>query len=245
MIFNFFATYDAIDFGSLMAAILNADAFGEAFIRFYGIPTVGKIKFKYHERKNLSNKNSKIKLDKNEKIIDVSDKSEKEVANIVNYLRSKYAHAIIIEKGNEITKRFAENTDIILDPINGPYSWDIIEEFHRDYIPLVRLIISDLDTSLKKKLELSTLKELNYCTSENEALNTIITQDKSLMYLENLVNEYQKVTLSRYTKGNGNILMFVPYNENPDLIKITNMLKTLAKNMDVYIVEDMQDIKND
>ena len=104
MIFNFLATSDATDFGSLMAAIaiLNADAFGEAFIRFYGIPTVGKIKFKYHERKNLSNKISKIKLDKNEKIIDVSDKSEKEVANIVNYLRSKYAHAIIIEKGNEI-----------------------------------------------------------------------------------------------------------------------------------------------
>ena len=211
---------------------------GEAFVRFYGIPTVGKIKFKYHERKNLSNKNSKIKLDKDEKIIDVSEKTEKETSNIINYLRSKYAHAIIIEKGNEITKRFAENTDIILDPINGPYSWDIIEEFRRDYIPLVRLIISDLDTSLKKKLELSILKELNYYTSENEALNTIITQYKSLMYLENLVNEYQKVTLSRYTKGNGNILMFVPYNENPDLIKITNMFKTLAKNMDVYIIED-------
>lgn len=214
---------------------------GEAFIRFYGIPTVGKIKFKYHERKNSSSKVSKIKLDKNEKIIDVSEKSEKEVANIVNYLRSKYAHAIIIEKGNEITKRFAENTDIVLDPINGPYSWDIIKKFRRDYIPLVRLIISDLDASLKKKLELSILKELNYCTSENEALNTIITQDKSLMYLENLVNDYQKVTLSRYTKGNGNILLFIPCNENPDLIKITNMLKTLAKDTDIFVIENMKD----
>ena len=64
-------------------------------------------------------------------------------------------------------------------------------------------------------------------------------------YLKPLINNHQKVTLSRYTKGNGNILMFMPCNENPDLIKITNMLKTLAKNMNVYIVEDMQDIKND
>ena len=110
---------------------------------------------------------------------------------------------------------------------------------------MVRLIISDLETSLKKKLELSILKELNCCISENEALNTIITQDKSLMYLKNLANDYQKVTLSRYLRGSGSILLFMPCNENSDLIKIANMFKTLAKDTDIFVIENMKDIKND
>lgn len=218
---------------------------GEAFVRFYGIPTVGKIKFKYHERKSLTAKTSRIPLNLENKVIDISRKNEKETSNIIAYiiayLRSKYAHAIVIEKGNKITKRFAENTDIIIDPINGPYSWDIIEEFRGDYIPLVRLIISDLDTSLKKKLELSILKELNFSSNyfnKSKALEAIATKDESLMYLKSLINNYQKVTLSRYLKGSGNILLFMPCNENPDLIKIANMIKTLTKDTDIFVIVD-------
>ena len=229
---------------------------GESFIRFYGIPTVGKIKFKYHERKNLSNKISKIKLDKDEKIIDVSEKTEKETSNIINYLRSKYAHAIIIEKGNEITKRFAENTDIILDPINGPYSWDIIEEFENDIMLFVDFIFGNIefDDLEKRELESYFFSQINKETSKDnkkiDLLKDIIFNIQGLGdnlkqkfikqfgYLKPLINNHQKVTLSRYTKGNGNILLFMPCNENSDLIKIANMFKTLAKNMDVYVIED-------
>ena len=219
---------------------------GEAFVRFYGIPTVGKIKFKYHERKSLTAKTSKIPLNLDNKVIDISKKTIKEAGDIIAYLRSKYAHAIIIEKGNEITKRFAENTDMILDPINGPYSWDIIEEFRGDYIPFVRLIISDLDTSLKKKLELSILKELNFSSNyfnKSKALEAIATKDESLMYLKSLINNYQKISLNRYVRGHGNILLFMPCNENPGLIKIANMIKTFAKDTDIFVIEDLNDIK--
>lgn len=215
---------------------------GEAFVRFYGIPTVGKIKFKYHERKSLTAKTSKIPLNLDNKVIDISKKTIKEAGDIIAYLRSKYAHAIIIEKGNEITKRFAENTDMILDPINGPYSWDIIEEFRGDYIPFVRLIISDLDTSLKKKLELSILKELNFSSNyfnKSKALEAIATKDESLMYLKSLINNYQKISLNRYVRGHGNILLFMPCNENPGLIKIANMIKTFAKDTDIFVIEDL------
>ena len=219
---------------------------GEAFVRFYGIPTFGKIKFKYHERKSLTAKTSKIPLNLDNKVIDISKKTIKEAGDIIAYLRSKYAHAIIIEKGNEITKRFAENTDMILDPINGPYSWDIIEEFRGDYIPFVRLIISDLDTSLKKKLELSILKELNFSSNyfnKSKALEAIATKDESLMYLKSLINNYQKISLNRYVRGHGNILLFMPCNENPGLIKIANMIKTFAKDTDIFVIEDLNDIK--
>ena len=65
------------------------------------------------------------------------------------------------------------------------------------------------------------------------------------MYLKNLANDYQRMTLSRYLKSSGNILLFMPCNDNPDLIKIANMFKTLAKNMDVYVIENLNDIKND
>ncbi len=221
---------------------------GEAFIRFYGISTVGKAKFKYHERKNLASKISKIELDNKSKIIDVSEKTEKETANIINYLRSKYTHAIIIEKGNEITKRFAENTDIVLDPINGPYSWDIIEEFKGHKMQLIESILLQCDFNKleKSEWEIQLLKEIENLKKKSpiatdEIINTITTKDKSLVYLKNLVNDYQKVTLSRYIKGNGNILLFVPCNENPDLIKIANILKILAKNMDVYVIENLND----
>ena len=183
---------------------------GEAFIRFYGIPTVGKIKFKYHERKKLSNKNSKIKLDKNEKIIDVSEKTEKETSNIINYLRSKYAHAIIIEKGNEITKRFAENTDIVLDPINGPYSWDIIKKFENDIMLFVDFIFGNIefDDLEKRELESYFFSQINKETSKDnkkiDLLRDIIfnlqgLEDKlkekfisQFGYLKLLINNHQK-----------------------------------------------------
>ena len=64
---------------------------------------------------------------------------------------------------------------------------------------------------------------------------------KQFGYLKLLINNHQKVTLSRYIKGNGNILLFVPCNENPDLIKIANMFKTLAKDSDTFVIENMKD----
>ncbi len=124
---------------------------GEAFVRFYGIPTVGKIKFKYHEVKSLTARTSKIPLSLDNKEIDVSEKSIKEVSNIIAYLRSKYAHVVIIEKGNEITQEFAENTDIVLNPINGPYSWDIIDEFNGDNVSLLKLLLKQTSLDNEKK----------------------------------------------------------------------------------------------
>lgn len=185
----------------------------------------------------------KIALD--ERIIDVSEKTTKEIGAIIETLRSKYAHAIIIEKGNEITQQFARNTDIILDPINGPYSWDIIDEFREDYIPLTRLLIKDLDNSFKKDLEQNLLKDFNFSSisylNNNEILSRITSKYESLSYLNVLINNHQKTSIARYIQGHGNILMFVPCLKNPDLIRISQMIKVLAEDNGIYVIENMGD----
>ena len=217
-------------------------ATGEAFIRFYGIPTVGKIMFKYHERKSITIKSTKKNFSINNKFIDVSEKDVKEVAAIIGYLRSKYAHAIIFEKGNEIKQKFAQNMDIVLDPLNGPYSWDIIDEFKEHKMHLIDPILHGCDFDKTEKSKIG-VRMLNFAgdlkKSSTEELNDIVSKTPKLNYLTPLLNDYQKVSLCRYIQGNGNILMFVPCSDNPDLIKILNIIAKLAAEKDVYIIKDM------
>lgn len=200
----------------------------------------------------------KIALD--ERIIDVSEKTTKEIGAIIETLRSKYAHAIIIEKGNEITQQFARNTDIILDPINGPYSWDIIDEFREDIMFFIDFILdkSNFSNSGKRELESYFFSKIN----ENEAqgkqktnslenvicnlrdLNSELREDciRQFGYLKLLINNHQKTSIARYTQGPGNILMFVPCLRNPALIRIANMIKVLAEDNDIYVIENMENV---
>lgn len=48
---------------------------GSAFVRFYGIPIVGKIQFKLH--RTTPSYKINFALDENSKVINISEKSEK------------------------------------------------------------------------------------------------------------------------------------------------------------------------
>ncbi len=73
---------------------------------------------------------------------------------------------------------------------------------------------------------------------DNRLRETFIDQ---FGYLKPLINNYQKTSLTRYIRGHGNILMFIPCFEDSDLIKLSDMFKSLAIEKDLYIIENMKD----
>ena len=124
---------------------------GSAFVRFYGIPIVGEIQFKLH-RTTLSSKANFV-FDESSKIINISEKSEKEINQILEFLRYKRKHAIVFDKDGTLTTKFAKNIDIILNPIDGNYSWDILNEFENDPLPFLNTILASSEEKQNLKLQ--------------------------------------------------------------------------------------------
>lgn len=212
---------------------------GSAFVRFYGIPIVEKIQFKLHRTTPSSKAN--FTLDENSKTINISEKSEKEISQILEFLRYKRKHTIVFDKDGNLTTKFAKNIDIILNPIDGNYSWNIIEEFKEDKIALVELLISqnELDGTEKEYL----FEHLYSKNSKNtKSIFQIIRENTNLRdkldYLFLLENNLRKITISQYVSSTPTFVVFVNSTQNENHYKIAQMISTVCSQNDIFMVLD-------
>ena len=94
-----------------------------------------------------------------------------------------------------------------------------------------RLLQGDLGVKLKE-IFFSKTKDEELEIQQNEILGTIASKNKALNYMQNFVNVHQKVTLSRYQRCSGDILIFVPNSKNLGLIK------DFATQLGVFVIEN-------
>ena len=211
---------------------------GSAFIRFYGIPIVGKIQFELHRTNNSYT--SKISLPENSKIIDISEKSEKEIKQILEFLRARRKHAIILDKEGTITNKFAKNIDIIINPINGNYSWDILGDFGNEPIPFMNTILANNKQAQQDfNLQEQIIQQFTKLDNAKEILNSIISLNEAFSWLSICVNSNQKVKITDYLNSTGESLMFISCNDNADLTKMANVMSDYitSKNL-CYVVSN-------
>ena len=211
---------------------------GSAFVRFYGIPIVGKIQFKLH-RTTLSSKANFV-FDESSKIINISEKLEKEINQILEFLRYKRKHAIVFDKDGTLTTKFAKNIDIILNPIDGNYSWDILNEFENDPLPFLNTILASSEEKQNLKLQEQVIHQFTKSRNSDDILNSVITLNDAFSWLSVFINSKQKITLTDYTNSTGEFLIFVPCVENPDLIKMAKVMLDYVTTKNIcYVISNM------
>lgn len=211
---------------------------GSAFVRFYGIPIVGKIQFKLH-RTTLSSKANFV-FDESSKIINISEKSEKEINQILEFLRYKRKHAIVFDKDGTLTTKFAKNIDIILNPIDGNYSWDILNEFENDPLPFLNTILANNKQAQQDfNLQEQIIQQFTKLDNAKEILNSIISLNEAFSWLSICVNSNQKIKITDYLNSTGESLMFISCNDNADLTKMANVMSDYitSKNL-CYVVSN-------
>lgn len=230
---------------------------GEAFVRFLGVPIIGKVTFKYHESKANNEYCRGINLLEN-KEFNISSKSVKEISKIFSVLRQRNLNAIIIDSGSEIYENYVRNIDIVVNLNKLGCSWDIVKEFEGDNISFIRALLDSgsFDNAEKKDLEIFLLKQFAKLAqipvvSSNEVLKLIFDdinladslKDKlelELSHLRLLINNNKKITISRYSRKSMNCFLFIPCFYDVNLIKIAKMIKLYVKDKDIYIISNLE-----
>ena len=163
-----------------------------------------------------------------------------EINQILEFLRYKRKHAIVFDKDGTLTTKFAKNIDIILNPIDGNYSWDILNEFENDPLPFLNTILASSEEKQNLKLQEQVIHQFTKSRNSDDILNSVITLNDAFSWLSVFINSKQKITLTDYTNSTGEFLIFVPCVENSDLIKMAKVMLDYVTTKNIcYVISNM------